>query len=115
MYWLELFRRTPIRTYPLPSPGTYPKGAVTPRNGFLFLFNSDILKQKNTFTSTQKTFLKWRTRPRLHASASSLTVYHCAPFFESVFIKCNMVVKALSCCCYMSNNVNIEKQKMFVR
>lgn len=36
-------------TYPLPRPGTYPRGAGTPIKDFFFLFNKDIFSNNRVF------------------------------------------------------------------
>lgn len=38
-------------TYPLPRPGTYPRGAGTPIKDFFFLFSKDIFSKKAEFPS----------------------------------------------------------------
>ena len=38
-------------TYPLPRPGTYPRGAGTPIKDFFFLFNKDIFSTTTDFVS----------------------------------------------------------------
>lgn len=93
----KALQRNTETTYPLPRPGTYPRGAVTPRKGFLFFCKRDILN--NIQRDEENTFSKWRLRPRLDASTSSLTVHQCAPFFE------NQVVKFLSMTNYASKYV----------
>ena len=38
-----------LDTYPLPRPGTYPRGAGTPIKDFFFLFNKDIFSNNRVF------------------------------------------------------------------
>ena len=56
MSWAKPFSRKDLillqpklDTYPLPRPGTYPRGAGTPIKDFFFLFNKDIFSENRVF------------------------------------------------------------------